>query len=423
MVIPSAVAFRHLRQKLLARADLRGDEFCRALADGADTWLKGLLEEASGGDLQRIALVAVDGYGRRELCPYSDLDVVLVHERRDVKAIADAVWYPVWDEGIRLDHSVRRPGEVLDMATRDLRVQLGLLDGRLVAGDDAVVEPLLAKAAEQWRSRADRWIPTLANQVEERHRVYGDVAFLLEPDLKEAHGGLRDIHAVLAAARAVPVVEAQVDVDQLAGPRSALTGARVELHRATGRATDRLLLQEQDQVSAALDYVDADALMAAIAEAGRTVAWVSDDLWRRRRHWATAPRRRWRARRAGGRGPAGTDPMRPTRRVEAGIAVALGSDASASVRDDEGAEVVLDAGADPATDVTLAFRVAAVAAERSLPIARSALDALADHTTAPPDPWPDGLRQALVRVLQTGHPAIPALETLDQRAILSTVLP
>ena len=418
------MSFRALRQELLARADLRGDDFCRALADGADAWLAGLLDHAAGGDLRRIALVAVGGYGRGELCPFSDLDVVLVHERRDVKAIADAVWYPVWDEGIRLDHSVRRPSEVLDMATEDLRVQLGLLDGRLVAGDEAVVEPLLAKAAEQWRSRADRWTPTLANQVDERRRAHGDVAFLLEPDLKEAHGGLRDIHAVLAAARAVTVVGAQVDVDLLEGPRAVLTAARVELHRATGRATDRLLLQEQDQVAAALDYTDADALMAAIAEAGRTVAWVSDDVWRRRRHWAaTGTRRRWRSRRAGGPDPADADAMRPTRRVEAGIAVALGFDASSSARDDEGAEVVLDAGADPAADVTLPLRVAAVAAERSLPVARAALDALATPASAPPDPWPEGLRQALVRVLQAGHPAIPALEALDQRGILSTVLP
>jgi hypothetical protein len=68
--------------------------------------------------------------------PGSDLDVVLVHERRrDIGVVADAVWYPVWDEGVRLDHSVRRPGEVLEVAAKDLRAQLGWLDGRLVSGD------------------------------------------------------------------------------------------------------------------------------------------------------------------------------------------------------------------------------------------------------------------------------------------------
>jgi [protein-PII] uridylyltransferase len=129
-----------LRQELLERSDLHGDAFCHALAHATDGWLAGLLDHATEGDLNGLALMAVGGYGRGELWPGSDLDVVLVHERRrDVGAIADAVWYPVWDEGVRLDHSVRRPAEVLEVAAEDLRAQLGLLDGRLVAGDAAVV--------------------------------------------------------------------------------------------------------------------------------------------------------------------------------------------------------------------------------------------------------------------------------------------
>ena len=85
---------------------------------------------------RHLALVAVGGYGRSSLCPYSDLDVVLVHNgHRDIAKVADAIWYPVWDEGVHLDHSVRRPSEVLTAAAEDVRVALGLLDGRLVWGD------------------------------------------------------------------------------------------------------------------------------------------------------------------------------------------------------------------------------------------------------------------------------------------------
>ena len=141
--------------------------------------------------------MAVGGYGRGELCPYSDLDVVLVHDaRRDISQVADAVWYPVWDEGIRLDHSVRRPSEVLEVAREDLRAQLGLLDGRVVAGDASVAEPMLAGPSTCGGPGPASGCPVLAAQVDERHRAHGDVAFLLEPDLKEAHGGLRDFHAV-----------------------------------------------------------------------------------------------------------------------------------------------------------------------------------------------------------------------------------
>ncbi len=93
------------------------------------------MTDATGGDLKGLALLAVGGYGRSELCPHSDLDVVLVHrQRRDIATVADSVWYPVWDEGVHLDYSVRTPAEALAMASKDLRVQLGLLDGRIVAG-------------------------------------------------------------------------------------------------------------------------------------------------------------------------------------------------------------------------------------------------------------------------------------------------
>ncbi len=329
------------------------------------------------------------------------------------------MWYPVWDEGIRLDHSVRRPAEVLAVAREDLRAQLGLLDGRLVAGDVSVVVPLLADALSQWRARAGRWLPVLAEQVARRHAEHGDVAFLLEPDVKEAHGGLRDVHVVTAAAHAVPAIAEQVDLRVLQGPRRVLTSARVELHRSTGRATDRLLLQEQDHVATALGYRDADALMAAIAEAGRTIAWVGDDAWRRRSLWSPL-RRRWRPGRGGTR--AGTEPApgvrageRHPEEVEPGIAVQY-SEAGP-------AEVVLASRASPSADVTLALRLAAVAAERALPVSRGALESLAHQAPSPPEPWPDSLRIALVRVLAAGEPAVAALEALDQHHLLTRVLP
>jgi [protein-PII] uridylyltransferase len=417
-VVPSAVSLRAVRQELLERTDLHGDAFCHALAEATDTWLSGLLDHAADGDVHGLGLVAVGGYGRAELCPFSDLDVVLVYERRrDVGAIADAVWYPVWDEGVRLDHSVRRPAEVLEVAAADLRAQLGLLDGRLVHGDAGVVTPLLARALDLWRARAGAWLPVLADQVDERHRVHGDVAFLLEPDLKESHGGLRDIHVVTAAGRAVPAVAEEVDLSGLDGPRQVLTAARVELHRATGRATDRLLLQEQDQVAAALDYADADALMAAIAEAGRTIAWVADDVWRRRALWT--PTRRGRRRlRSGRRRDAPTAGGAEGSAVEPGVAL-VGEDDGAH----QGPMVVLGADADVAGDPGLPLRIAAVAAEHEAPIARATLDTLAAGSPPPPTPWTDDLRRDLVRVLAAGEPAIAALEALDQRGLLTRLIP
>ncbi len=216
------MSLRALRQALIERDDLHGDAFCHAYAQAADEWLTGLFDRATGSEPRGMALVAVGGYGRAELCPFSDLDVVLVHRgKSDVSATADKIWYPVWDEGISLDHSVRRPAEALDMAAIDLRVALGLLDGRVICGDAKVAEPMLEGARDRWAKQKPPWLGVLGDLVTERHRSYGDVGFLLEPDLKESHGGLRDVAALTALMQAVPVLADYVDTVAIDDARAA----------------------------------------------------------------------------------------------------------------------------------------------------------------------------------------------------------
>jgi len=206
------MSLRRRRQELIDQRDLQGDAFCRAYSAAADEWLTALFDDATGGDSRGVALIAVGGYGRGELSPYSDLDVVLIHKgRKDVSAAADRIWYPVWDEGISLDHSVRRPNEALDMAAEDLRVALGLLDARVICGESKVAEPVLEGALDRWVRQKPPWLGVLADLVAKRHGSNGDVGFLLEPDLKESHGGLRDIAALIAMMQAVPVLADYVD--------------------------------------------------------------------------------------------------------------------------------------------------------------------------------------------------------------------
>jgi len=189
----------------------------------------------------------------------------------------------------------------------------------------------------------------------------------------------------------------------------------VELHRLTGRATDRLLLQEQDAVAAALDYADADALMAAVAEAGRTIAWVSDDVWRRRELWAARSRPAGSGRLLRRVGSPGAQPASSPVEVEPGVAISV--DGSGPT------EVVLGGDPEADGDVTLALRLAAVGAERGLPLGHGALQRLEHHAPAPGDPWPPELREALVRLLGSGHRATPALEAIDQYHLLVRLLP
>jgi [protein-PII] uridylyltransferase len=401
-------SLRDRRSRLLAEPGLRGQEFCRRYAAEADAWLSGLAEQAAGDAQRHLALVAVGGYGRSSLCPYSDLDVVLVHNgHRDIAKVADAIWYPVWDEGVHLDHSVRRPSEVLTAAAEDVRVALGLLDGRLVWGEARIVEPLLEKARAAWRDRLGaRYLPLLKEQMAERRSTAGDVAFLLEPDLKESHGGLRDVSVLRAISAFAPLLADYADLSSVEGATALLTDVRVELHRLAQREHDKLLLQDQDQVAAALEFEDADALMLAVSTAGRQIAWVSDDVWRRRRLWDPSP-----------------EPKRRFRRSSPDQAADLvPTDLGPDMTEVDG-EIALTPLAPVSDDPALPLRLAATAARVDRPIAKASLHRLADRMPSPGDPWADETRAAFVDLLSLGRPAIDKIESLDQHGLFVRLIP
>ena len=162
------------------------------------------------------------GYGRGELAPYSDLDVVLVSDEGvELGDLAEQVWYPLWDSGARLDHSVRTFPEMVAASDQDLKVALGLLDIRHLAGDPNLTLRLRTTMLTGWRRHAKERLPALQQLVRSRHELLGELAHLSVPDLKEAAGGLRDANVLKAlvaswlvdvphaGARAVPPVAAR----------------------------------------------------------------------------------------------------------------------------------------------------------------------------------------------------------------------
>ncbi|BCJ54693.1 hypothetical protein Asp14428_61680 [Actinoplanes sp. NBRC 14428] len=154
-------------------------------AAALDAWLTAMFP----AHLPGISLVAVGGLGRRDVAPYSDLDLVLLHNgTAGIDRIASALWYPIWDARLGLDHSVRTLPEALSVAHDDVKVSLGLLDARHVAGDAALSAELIAAAGDQWRRTAVRLLPQLKEITAARWATHGELAFLLEGDLKEAAG-------------------------------------------------------------------------------------------------------------------------------------------------------------------------------------------------------------------------------------------
>jgi len=344
-----------------------------------------------------VALVAVGGYGRKELLPGSDLDVLLLHEGREgIAKVADRVWYPVWDSGARLDHAVRTVPQARRVARNDLKVALGLLNARHVAGDPDLTTRLREGALEDWRANARTRLAELRELHAERTRLHGELAFLLEPDLKESRGGQRDVHAIQAIAAAW--------VAPAPGPRvraayEQILDARHVLHEVTGRCLDRLVLEEQDEVARTLGLLDGDALLRVLAGAGRTVAYAVDHAFRQ-------------TDRAAGRRAIGVRMRRGklNRRPLADGVV------------EQDGEVVLARAAAPASDPVLVLRAAAAAAQAGLPLAPRALARLAECPPLPV-PWPDEARDALLALLGAGPSAIGVWEALDQEGLLTALIP
>ena len=236
--------------------------------------------EAGLGDVDApgLALVAVGGTGRGDLAPESDLDLLLLHDKKiDPREVAERLWYPIWDEGLKLGHAVRTGKDALTLASGDLETATSLLACRHLVGDATLTDALADDALTLWRKKSKWALGALRETTKERWAGYGELAFLLEPDLKESHGGLRDIHGLRWAELAGPVLDAD-DAQDLASCEEALFDVRVALHTVTGRATERLGLEDQDAVAEVLG-MDADELMASLSAGARRVAWVADEAW------------------------------------------------------------------------------------------------------------------------------------------------
>ncbi|MFE2725217.1 [protein-PII] uridylyltransferase [Kitasatospora sp. NPDC059327] len=401
------------RARLLDTPGLVGTARRTALAALTDDWLAGLL--AAAGAPAGVALVAVGGYGRGELSPRSDLDVLLLHDGPLDPALPERVWYPVWDAGVSLDHSVRTPAEARSVAAADLKAQLGLLDARHVAGDQALTAGLRSAVLADWRTGAPNRLPELRELGRERAERHGELSFLLEPDLKEARGGLRDAVALNAIA-ATWLADAPRDGLDAAATR--LADVRDALHLATGRATERLSLQDQDQVAERLGVLDADTLLRQVYEAARTVAYASDVTWRAVDRVLAA--RTTRGRRSSRLSFPFTGTGRGTGAVGRG-AVQRRPLAEGVVEQD--GEAVLAQGARPAADPVLPLRAAAAAAQNGLTISYATVRRLAAECRPLPVPWPDEAREQLVTLLGAGEACLPVWEALEAEGLVTRLLP
>ncbi|MGW1869878.1 [protein-PII] uridylyltransferase [Streptomyces mauvecolor] len=397
------------RLRLLTEKGQSGPPRRAALAELTDDWLAALFAGAAEeAGVAGASLVAVGGYGRGELSPRSDLDLLLLHDGRAdpgaLALLADRIWYPVWDLGLALDHSVRTPAQARRTAGEDLKVQLGLLDARHVAGDLAMTSALRTAVLADWRNLAPKRLPELDELCRERAQRQGELQYLLEGDLKEARGGLRDATALRAVAASWL---ADAPREGLAEARRRLLDVRDALHLCTGRATDRLALQEQDAVAAELELLDADAMLRQVSESARVISYAGDVTWREVGRVLRARSARPRLSRLFGGGRTGAPERTP---LAEGVV-------------EQDGEVVLALTARPEKDPVLALRAAAAAAQAGLPISLHAVRRLAATAKPLPTPWPAEAREQLVTLLGAGESTVPVWEALEAEGLVTRLLP
>src|SRR5436190_18607285 len=268
------------REQILARhrAGAGGQEVVRASSALTDEVIselfRAILAEISRPDSVPLSLVATGGYGRRELAPRSDIDLLaLLPGERDsgrarANSVAEQLHRALWDIGLEAGYAARTLEQCVQLAREDHTIRTALLDGRLVAGDAQLFKGLeRATVTELEQRRVEEFIGDKLEEFNERRRRYGGSVWLLEPHLKQGKGGLRDLQAALWIARVRHKVAGlgeagergllpHREVSAARAARDLLWRVRNELHYSTGRRDDRLTFDNQRRVAQALGYTD-----------------------------------------------------------------------------------------------------------------------------------------------------------------------
>jgi [protein-PII] uridylyltransferase len=283
MATSIAPAFAAARERAAAavRAGGSGVEAARALSREVDE----IIVEVAGREVAKcktpVAIFATGGFGRAELAPYSDLDLLVLCPKSpgaDVQALAEAILYPLWDAKVDAGHAVRAYDQALALPNNDLAAATALLDARFMTGDQTLADKFLgAFKARVAKTAAEDFVARLRAEQKARHSRFGDTIFLLEPDLKNGPGGMRDLCVGRWAAMArfgtsdpKELLAQGVMTGRLAQAYIAATDwlmrVRIATHAAAGRRQDHLRFALQEAIAPVL-YPEARDLGGVIRPA------------------------------------------------------------------------------------------------------------------------------------------------------------
>jgi [protein-PII] uridylyltransferase len=340
-----------------------------------------------------VALVALGGYGRRELSPHSDVDLMVLREPRAAPAEAGSkLFYELWDAGFTVGHATRTVKESVRIAGANLEAETSFLNARLLDGDGGLFERFRAQTLARTRRGRRRFLEAIRASIETRYAADGYATYWLEPNVRDGAGGLRD-HAVLGW-----LEQAFGDVLTGAGPgdtaaeTEVLLRVRNELHYLTGRRTDVLAVANQSAVAAGLGHAGPDAvdelLRELYASASRIAFAVSIALSELR---------------------AATSRRRAVRQLAPGVVLDGGRVTSVEL----------------AGDVASAMRVFASAAREGAAVGAATMEEIrgALGTRSDPLPWTPEIRRSFFEILAQGERGADALEMLERSGLLARLIP
>src|SRR3954466_1867057 len=256
-----------------------GREICALRVELIDVLLRHIFDAAVGsatrdrsGSPPPLTVIALGGYGRRELNPFSDVDIMFLHEkeRGEISAYAaqviEQILYLLWDVGFKVGHSTRSIGEAIELANKDMLTKTAMLESRLLSGDSELAGRFRTAFRQHCvRGHVREYIELRMHDQVARHRKFGDTVYIQEPHLKSGCGGLRDYQNLLwmtffkeGALTTTHLVGkdwlSEPDRRRIEAAYDFLLRLRTDLHYATGRATDTLHFTVQDQIAERLGH-------------------------------------------------------------------------------------------------------------------------------------------------------------------------
>jgi len=244
------------------------DQIVRVLYDSIS---RHLYSAPNPTDAERLAIVAVGGYGRGELAPQSDVDLLFLHNRKPaarVDQVVETILYTLWDVGLKVGHSTRSVDECLRQAKADWTICTALLETRYIWGDKSLFAELRTRFRKTAvAGREMDFLEAKLTERDERHARMGDSRYVLEPNIKDGKGGLRDLHALYWSAKFLYGVEdiaemvaegalTKSEVDRFARAQQFLWSVRCHLHYLTNRPEERLTFDVQPELAQRMAYTD-----------------------------------------------------------------------------------------------------------------------------------------------------------------------